>query len=326
MSFSIRDYHDEDLDGICAVINAATRADGDPSVLSEADLRTMLGSSQDTPHLDPKQDWLVVQVPGVGVVAYAEGTLHGQKGKWFYRTRCFVQPDFRRRGIGRALLERQWKRVEELAAQLGGKVSMGARVLDTQQDAQALFKAFSMRRMRYFFTMRRDMTVPLPPFELPPGLELRRWDERRDERAVWAAAEEAFVDHWGYQPLSWETFEHRVRSGQIRPESSFIAWAGDEVAGGSLNRFRPPDPATTPPAEPGWVCTLFVRRPWRRQGLGRALLLASLAHARQVGHDSVFLNVDAASLTGAVHLYESAGFTVIARRVVYQRVCRNARK
>jgi mycothiol synthase len=267
----------------------------------------------------------VVEIPGVGAVAYAEGILRGRKGKWFYRTQCFVHPDFRRRGIGQALLERQWKRVEELVAQLGGKVLMGARVLDTQREALALFKAFSMRRTRYFFTMRRDLALPLPPLELLPGLELRQWGERRDERAVWAAAEEAFVDHWGYQPQSWEAFEHRIHSGQIRLEGSFIAWDGDEVVGGSLNKFSLPDPAATPPAGPGWIGTLFVRRPWRRRGLGRALLLVSLAHARQVGHSAVFLNVDAASLTGAVHLYESAGFRVVVRRVVYQRICRSAR-
>ncbi|MBN1890018.1 MAG: GNAT family N-acetyltransferase [Thermoflexales bacterium] len=324
MSFSIRNYHDEDLGSVFAVINAAARADGEPDVLSEAELRARLEIPHDSSLIDPQQDLSVVEIPGAGVVAYAEGLLRGGRGKWFYRTQCFVQPDFRRRGIGRALLERQWERVEELAAQLGGRVLMGARVLDTQQDAQALLKAFSMRRTRYFFTMRRDLAAPLPSLEPPPGLDLRRWDDRRGDRVVWAAAEEAFADHWGYQPQSWEAFEHRIHSGQIRPASSFIAWDGDEVAGGSLNKFSLPDPVAPPLARPGWVGTLFVRRPWRRHGLGRALLLASLAHARQMGHDVVLLNVDAASLTGAVHLYESVGFGVAVRRVVYQRVCRIA--
>ena len=45
-----------------------------------------------------------------------------------------------------------------------------------------------------------------------------------------------------------------------------IAWDGEEVAGFSLNRYR---------MGIGWIRTLGVRRPWRKRGLGEALLLHS---------------------------------------------------
>jgi ribosomal protein S18 acetylase RimI-like enzyme len=63
-----------------------------------------------------------------------------------------------------------------------------------------------------------------------------------------------------------------------------------------------------------------VRRTWRKHGLGRALLVASLLKAREMGHAAVGLNVDAENLTGAVRLYESVGFAVTATLVAYHRV------
>lgn len=42
-----------------------------------------------------------------------------------------------------------------------------------------------------------------------------------------------------------------------------IAWDGNEIGGFSQNRFH---------KGIGWVGTLGVRRPWRKKGLGLALL------------------------------------------------------
>jgi len=58
----------------------------------------------------------------------------------------------------------------------------------------------------------------------------------------------------------------------------------------------------------GYVDELFVRRPWRGRGLGRALLLCECAELRSRGLPRAYLGVDEANPTGARHLYESAGF------------------
>jgi ribosomal protein S18 acetylase RimI-like enzyme len=57
----------------------------------------------------------------------------------------------------------------------------------------------------------------------------------------------------------------------------------------------------------GWVGTLGVLRPWRRRGLGLALLQHSFARLYERGQRKVGLGVDAQSLTGATRLYEKAG-------------------
>ncbi len=311
----IRLYQEADFQGVLAAICAAQLADRDPYPLSETDLRARLHTPHALVQIDPAQDVFVAQEQSA-IVGYGDGVLRGNSGAWEYRTHCFVRPDWRRQGVGRALLERQWARARELAAQLP-EIVFAARAFDTQPDALALFEAFSMQRARYFFTMRRDLAEPLPSLDTPPGLTLQTWAERRDDHAVWAASEEAFADHWGYQPTPFEAFEQMIQAARLQPDSSYVAWDGDQVVGGALNRM---DILTAEQDRAGQIGWLFVRRPWRKRGLGRALLVAAMLHARQAGCASAILNVDAENLTGAVRLYESVGFKVAITRIVYRRV------
>jgi mycothiol synthase len=119
------------------------------------------------------------------------------------------------------------------------------------------------------------------------------WDEPFEEFLHWA------VDSPAYDPSLW-----------------FLALAGDEPAGFSLCRRDPSDP------DAGHVATLGVRRPWRRQGLGEALLLHSFDAFRARGYTRATLGVDASSPTGATRLYERAGMRAYRTTVFLQRPVR----
>lgn len=73
----------------------------------------------------------------------------------------------------------------------------------------------------------------------------------------------------------------------------------------------------------GWVYTLGVRRPWRKRGLGSALLLTSFHEFYLCGLTEAGLIVDASSLTGALHLYEHAGMRVGRKYVIYEKEIRS---
>jgi mycothiol synthase len=316
-SFVVRSYEEADFEGALGVIHACSRANHAPFFPSAEEFRARLG----TPGDFMPEDALVAEWRGTRVVAYADGALEGETGERQYVTSGYVHPSFQRRGIGRAILDRQVQRARRTRGQAGDRhVTLVASAYESQVGAQALFCEAGMARVRYFLGMSRDLSVPLPVLDLPRSLMMKTWAERRDDRALWSAREEAFADHWGQSPTPFAEFAHRVASGAFSPESSFVAWDGDDIVGGSVNRMGPGAAAIRGKDE-GWIRALFVRRAWRGRGLGRALLVASMHRARELGHAAVGLNVDAESLTGALRLYESVGFVITTRRAVYHLVC-----
>jgi mycothiol synthase len=74
----------------------------------------------------------------------------------------------------------------------------------------------------------------------------------------------------------------------------------------------------------GWVQVLFTRRPWRRQGVGAALLRDAFGRFWERGERSVGLGVDAANATGAFRLYERAGMAPALGWVMYEKLLGDA--
>jgi ribosomal protein S18 acetylase RimI-like enzyme len=156
----------------------------------------------------------------------------------------------------------------------------------------------------------------IPSF--PEGIELRPFLLEAHNQAVFEAHEQAFSDHWGHTPGTFESWKHHL----IEPESFdpslwFIAWDGDQIAGYSICRYR---------MGSGWVGTLGVRPPWRKRGLGEALLLHSFGEFYKRGTRIIGLGVDAQNPTGATRLYQKAGMHVASDSIVYEKELRAGRE
>ena len=107
---------------------------------------------------------------------------------------------------------------------------------------------------------------------------------------------------------------HWIQTNKHDPALTFLALDGDEIAGVAVNRYR----------DIAWVGQLAVRRPWRKRGLGLALLLHSFNEFYERGDRTVGLSVDSESWTGATRLYEKAGMHVTRRFDMYEKVIRPA--
>jgi ribosomal protein S18 acetylase RimI-like enzyme len=92
-----------------------------------------------------------------------------------------------------------------------------------------------------------------------------------------------------------------------------LAQAGDEIAGVALNAWEPD-------SNTGWIDHLGVRRTWRRQGIGMALMLHSFAVFYHRGVRHIRLSVDSTSMTHAPRLYERAGMQVTDQYHIYRKV------
>jgi mycothiol synthase len=231
------------------------------------------------------------------------------------RTFTGVHPEHRGKGIGSELLTRIEERAGEAAqsAPEGEDVFLGVDDSSTNGAARRLFESRGYEHIRYFWKMGIDLDEEPPQPEWPEGIRFER-ARRGEEREVFDASEEAFQDHWDHHPHEYDEWRQwMVDTEFYDPELWLLARDEDEIAGLSLLFLDPGE---------GWVGVLGVRRPWRKRGLGRALLLASFHEIRGRGKPRAVLGVDAANPTGATRLYEGAGMRVISEAAAYRKKVR----
>jgi GNAT superfamily N-acetyltransferase len=167
--------------------------------------------------------------------------------------------------------------------------------------------------VRHSVRMAIDLADPTEDPVWPAGIEVRTFRDG-DGRAFYEAQQESFADSWEPVEETFENWSHwLLDTPSFDPGLWFLALDGDEPAGFAICHPRSGDPETAS------VRLLGVRRPWRRRGLGRALLLHAFEEFRRRGFRRAGLGVDAESLTGAHKLYESVGMSVEARFDVYER-------
>jgi ribosomal protein S18 acetylase RimI-like enzyme len=137
-------------------------------------------------------------------------------------------------------------------------------------------------------------------------------------RQLFAADVEAFQDHWGGFAGDEAFYQEWVHDPSFDPSLYLVAFDGDEIAGGVENAiYRAENEAFG--RSRGWLDSVFTRRPWRRRGLGAALVARSLVRLREAGMTEAMLGVDSDNPTGALGLYERAGFRVHTRSVAYRK-------
>ena len=218
----------------------------------------------------------------------------------------FVAQGAKGRGLGGRLVDFG---EERLRAREAKRVQVVTLALDTA--AAELMALRGYEEVRRFFDMEIELEEPPPPPALPAGLSLETFREE-DARAFHDALDEAFQDHWEHHSVPFEKWwEQRRNAPSYDGTLWFVVRDGDELA--AVARNEPERRGG------GYVGALGVRRPWRGQGLGRALLLHTFGAFWARGQKRVVLGVDAANPTGATKLYESAGMTVEMEAVVWEK-------
>jgi mycothiol synthase len=168
------------------------------------------------------------------------------------------------------------------------------------------FDHFS-RRMR----IALDGDVPEPVW--PEGIAVRTYRCDEDEGAVYEAHQESFSEERDFERDPFDEWQHWSYRDPFDPELWFLAVDDDQIAGISLCR-----PERGGDEEVGWVSVLGVRKPWRRQGLGAALLAHTFREFRRRGKRWAGLGVDADN-EQALGLYERAGMKPERSFVWYER-------
>jgi mycothiol synthase len=263
---------------------------------------------------DLKSDaWVAISAEGK-VVGYEE--IFNRHGHFHLEGDGYVHPQFQNLGIGTALLRkleaRARQRIQLAPPEMRARLRNG---ISTQDSAgRHLHENEGYQAIRYFYWMHIQMEAQPPRLSLPPGIRLSTYSTEIGPQRLFDVLAEAFRDHWGQSPWNFDFWkQHTFDNEFFDPSLMFIAFDGDEIAGAAICRTR---------YEHGWISTLGVRRPWRRRGLGQALLLAAFNEFYRRGEEIVALSVDATSQTGATRLYEKAGMCVYQEFTLYEKELR----
>jgi mycothiol synthase len=216
-----------------------------------------------------------------------------------------VRPGAKGRGIGSWLVDRSEARARALDVGLLRQETMSA---DSQ--ARTLFEERGYREVRRHYEMAIELNGEAEAPQVPEPLAIDTF-RTEDARAFHAASSESFEDEWGHSPMVFERWwEMRSNDANFDASLWFVVRDGAEIA--AVARCEAGYGG-------GYVGLLGVRKPWRRRGLGRALLLHAFREFRGRDFERASLGVDSKNPTGATRLYESVGMHVESEFVTFEK-------
>jgi ribosomal protein S18 acetylase RimI-like enzyme len=287
------------------IINAANKADGEDDVAKVEDIALNYAHIQRS---DPDTDMLFIEINGEPM-GYGRCMWDAEaEGDYLYSFFLHMKPEGRGRGISLPVLEYFLDRLTQVAA---GHPADSPKYfqtwsLESKTWNNRLLEQLGMAPVRYGFGMKRLCSKSIEPLPLPEGIETRPVKEEH-MRAIFDAESEAFRDHWGYVKPTEKDFERFLADPYHDPSLWKVAWDGDEVVG-MVRNFINKDENENANRKRGYTEDISVRRPWRRRGIARALLIESILMFQQIGMEETYLGVDTENPSGALNLYKGVGY------------------
>lgn len=297
----------DDIPAMVEIANAFNEVNGE----SERWTPEMMGAELRNPtHVRPEEGVLLAfaddRLVAYSSIEYSDTT----DGARHYRSLGNLRPDWRRRGLGRAMMafnEAQSRTLAEHDAHLGPRLLI-TWLDDPNQGGLELARQRGYRKVRVFHHMTRPDMADVEVPSLPPGIEVRPVTPQMLPQ-LWQAATEAFRDHFGGHDFSESAYQRFLEDPLLDLDLLVTAFDGDEMVAGVQGAVDPDENEANGYLR-GWTDPVWTRRGWRRRGLAYALLGRSLEQLRERGMTSAQLGVDSKNENEALTLYQRHRYEV----------------
>jgi mycothiol synthase len=309
-----------DLPSMLDVISASEAHDSQDNGVTLDDMSRSYSPSSS---FDPFRNTIIADIGGQ-IVGYARVRCWSEinNGPRLHESWGCLLPEWRRRGIGRAMLGWIETRSREIAGSFSDDRSKLLRCWagPHQIGLLNLLRQSGFQSVRQDHVMMRPTLDDIPDFPMPEGLELR--PATPDQfRAIWDASREASKDHWSEVVQTEDDYRNWLADPiEMQAELWQIAWdrRTNQVAG-QVRTYINPTENLKYNRRRGYTETISVGRPWRKRGLARALIALSLHRQKAAGMTESALGVDSTNTSGANRIYTDCGFQVVETLTTYQK-------
>lgn len=230
-----------------------------------------------------------------------------------------VDPGRLGEGLGTLMLTRSIDRARAMHAEAapGAPARFAATALAGRADQADLMVVAGLRPGRHGFLMVADLRGGLARAPLPDDVTVEPFDPEASEELRQAHLT-AFADYPDFAGMSqefWEMF--MVTAAHARHGLSAVARDGKGAVAAYVLTHEyavPPSGGPGPELHVPYVGTVPEHR---ERGLATGLLSRVLHVAREAGYPTASLNVDTENPTGALGIYERAGFRQSYRQDFY---------
>ena len=290
--------------------NAIDVFNGAPSVRTVADMDAYYGGLRD---VDLTRDCTLVEADGT-VIAYGRvgrDLLTNGDAQIFLIVN--VDPAAFDLAIEDRLLRRLLERGDEVLPLFPAdrRLLVKTSAKERHPGLRAAAEALGFRHSRSGAELVRPTVDDVPEIPMPDGFEVRPIGvgDRAMHRRIYDAGARAFADSYGEEAPSDGAFERWLASPTFDPTLWQVAFRGQEIAGQILNFM---DEERSKDDWIGWTEAISVQPEYRRRGLARALLAASIRRVAAAGATRAALGVDLQNPRHAARLYQSMGYEIVA--------------
>jgi ribosomal protein S18 acetylase RimI-like enzyme len=203
------------------------------------------------------------------------------------------------------------QRMRQIAAEKGVTVKLRSGVRECLSERIDLLKNCGFSIECYLLAMERSLLEPISEPQLPKGFTIRHSGGIEDAEAYVEMYNQTFIDDWNYHPWTVEQYQHLLTDPNYQPEFDLIAISSDGTFVASCCCYISPEQNNINRCKASFISGLGTKRGFRRQGLGRAMLLSGMRKLKSEGMDIAKLFVNTDNLNRAKQLYKSVGFSEI---------------
>lgn len=291
--FIIRNYQAEDFDNLLQLYIAAQTHDQSGHSTSRQRLAEDLGH----PRLHPENN-LFVAGREAGLIGYVSVFPEPEIGRALLNG--LVHPEQRRRGIATHLYEHARQHAIKNRVEVAQIC-----IAETNRAAKNLMQRLGLQFIRRFIGMEMKLTSHHLQ-NITPGDYTIRHLRPHEVQALTDIQNRSFAEAWGFNPNTREEIAYRINLSTCTAEDILMAFRDERPIGYCWTRrlIAEDGPAGKTKGE---IHMLGVDPDFRKQGVGRNVLLAGLSHLKSRGINHIELTTDAEDPV-AGRLYESIGF------------------